>query len=262
MCNKDHLVAYLYDELSSSDKAVFEAHITECAACRHEVDELRLTRHHLTTWSPPEPEFNFTVVQTTRPAAAVRSKWPAFVPRWALATAATLLVLAGAAAIANVEIRYERDGSLVVRTGWSAAPVESVAGVARPQPSSSPAPAVAAASEEMRTDVPALQRRLQELEQSVQQSLSADRNRTIGSTTSAISAAELRKILAESEARQRTELAVHIGQIWKDFTAARVSDWARVQQTLGQAQGLTNAHLRQQRESIDSLRYLQISQQK
>ena len=67
----------------------------------------------------------------------------------------------------------------------------------------------------------------------------------------------------ESEARQRIEMAAHVKQVWNDFSAARASDLARVQQTLMQAQGLTNTQLRQQRETLDSLRYLHtVSQQK
>jgi hypothetical protein len=48
-----------------------------------------------------------------------------------------------------------------------------------------------------------------------------------------ITATELRKILAESESRQRVEMALRIEQVWKDFNAARADDFVRVQQTVG-----------------------------
>jgi hypothetical protein len=257
MCNKEHLVGYLYDELTATEKAAFETHIDECAECRQEVDVLRQTRHHLSSWSPPEPEVTFTVVQTKRAAEPARKpvRWVPFVPQWGLAAAA-VMVVAGAMAIANVEVRYEKDGSLVVRTGWSARPpaVEVTGATAQ-------ADAFAAASEELRTALTVLQQRLQTVEQSFQQLQSAEQTRLAGARD-AISTSDLRKILAEREGRFRTEMALHTEQIWKDFSAARVNDWARVQQAVGQVQGLTNRQLQQTRESIDSLRYLTVSQQK
>jgi len=34
MCEKELLVAYLYEDLSGADRAAFEAHLRECAECR------------------------------------------------------------------------------------------------------------------------------------------------------------------------------------------------------------------------------------
>jgi len=252
MCDKEQLVGYLYEELPPREQAAFEAHLAGCAECRQEVGALGDTRRHLASWAPPEPEFNFTVVRTNAPAT-VRKMPVRFVPRWALAAAAALVVIAGAAAIANVEIRYRKDGTLVVRTGWS----RPTADTAVPGP---PAVLATAASDQLKAQVIALQQRLQQVEQSSQHLRVAEGTRE-GRVRDAIS--ELRKILAESEARHRTEMAVHIAQVWKDFTAARVNDWARMQQAVVQAQGLTHRQLQQQRESIDSLRYLHtVSQQK
>jgi hypothetical protein len=75
-----------------------------------------------------------------------------------------------------------------------------------------------------------------------------------------ISVPELRRILAEYEARQRTEMAVQVGQIWRDWTAARANDVAYFQKTLGQAQGLTNQQRRQHGDSIESLYRVSASQ--
>ena len=270
MCNKEDLVGYLYNELSPSERAVFQAHLAGCAECRREVEGLGETRQHLASWSPPEPEFDFTVVQTSRKAAPEARRWLSFVPQWGLAAAAALIVVAGAAAIANLELRYGRDGSVTLRTGWaSSSPPRDFAGpenhVAFPgvaPPGVTPANLATASSDQVRSELDALRQRLQEIEQALQ-SRAAGETRLADARRAGISASDLRKVLAESEARQRIEMAAHVKQVWNDFSAARASDLARVQQTLMQAQGLTNTQLRQQRETLDSLRYLHtVSQQK
>jgi hypothetical protein len=254
MCNKEHLVGYLYSELSPADRAAFETHLAGCGECRQELQALGLTRQHLETWAPPEPQFNFTVVQSNRIAPPPAPRL-AFVPHWGLAAAAALFMVAGAAAVANIEVRHGTDGSLVVRTGWSAPPADRE-GISTPAAAGASgdgqAGREAAASEQLKAQVATLERRLQELEEE----RAAQPVTTAAAGRPGISAPELRKILAESEARHQTELAVRIAQVWNDFNAARASDFARVQQTLGQVQGLTNIQLRQQRDSIDSLRYL------
>ena len=122
MCNTEQLVSYVYQELSESERVEFESHLSECAGCRQELAELRGSRQLLASWTPPQPEFNFHIVRGAAApsmAAAPRRRF-AFVPQWALSAAAALLLFAGAAALANLEVRYGQDG-LVVRTGWSTA---------------------------------------------------------------------------------------------------------------------------------------------
>jgi len=130
MCNKEQLVDYLYDELSAAERATFEAHLATCPECRTEVAGLQQTRQHLTTWAPPQPEINFHIVRGPRPVAA-KPRIFGFVPHWAMAAAASLLVLAGAAAIANLELRYGPEG-VVVRTGWTAPAAPATAVPAAP----------------------------------------------------------------------------------------------------------------------------------
>ena len=118
MCNTEQLVSYVYEELSASERAEFESHLSDCAECRQGLAELRGTRHLLASWAPPQPEFNFHIVRgAAAPAVPAPRRRFAFVPQWALSAAAALLLVAGAAAVANLEIRYGSDG-LVVRTGW------------------------------------------------------------------------------------------------------------------------------------------------
>jgi hypothetical protein len=249
MCNKEHLVAYLYGELSGRDRAEFDAHLTGCAACRQELKDLGLTRQHLASWSPPEPRLGVGMARARRDPPRRRF---GVVPDWSLAAAAAVLVLAGAAAIANIEIRYGSDG-FVVRTGWAAE--RGASGPAEPGGAERPAvfPAQAASpapsSEQTMKAIAALQARLDDVER--QQAASA--SRPLAVAHAGTSAAELRRWLAESEARQRTEVALQIAQIWKDFNAVRARDFARVQEVVGRAQGQTNFQLKQHRDSIESL---------
>ena len=48
-------------------------------------------------------------------------------------------------------------------------------------------------------------------------------------------------------------MALQVSQVWKDFSAARVTDFTRLQDVVGRAQGVTNQQLRQHRDSIDTL---------
>jgi anti-sigma factor RsiW len=245
MCNKEQLVGYLYDELSAAERATFEAHLAICPECRTEVVGLQQTRQHLTTWAPPQPEINFHIVRGPRPVPA-KPRVFGFVPEWAMAAAASLLVLAGAAAIANLELRYGPEG-VVVRTGWTAPASPATAVPAGP--AAAQAVPVAASSEQLKAAVQALAARLDELERG----RATETVKASVPLTAGITAPELRKILAQTEARQREEMALQVAQLWKDFSAARVTDFTRLQDVVGRAQGVTNQQLRQHRESIESL---------
>ena len=244
MCNTEQLVSYVYEELSDSERAEFEGHLPSCAECRQELAELRGTRHLLASWAPPQPEFNFHIVRGAAAAAVPRRR--AFVPQWALSAAAALLLAAGVAAVANLEIRYGADG-LVVRTGWMRATEGSVTPAAAG--GATQAAPVSASSDQLQRDVEALTARLRTLEQAQAAPLA----RVAAPANAAITAPELRRILAELESKQRTEMALQVGQVWKDFSAARVSDFSRLQDVVSRAQGVTNLQLRQHRDSIESL---------
>lgn len=247
MCNKELLVGFIYDDLSAEDRAALAGHLTICAACRLELDALGRTRQHLAAWAPPEPTMNFRVVQSPRssvvPLPAPRRRLLAAVPGWGLAAAASLLLLAGAAAIANLEVRYDAAG-VVVRTGWSSTVGSAAApAIATVAAASAPVPAARAASssEQLEATVAALTRRLGEIEAA--QSEYAVR---LAAARAAITTPELRKILAESEARQRTEIALRVANLWKDVNASRASDLMRVQQALA-------PELQRQQRSIENL---------
>jgi anti-sigma factor RsiW len=76
MCNQEHLVGYLYDDLPAPERAAFEAHLAGCAACRREFGELRQMRQHLTSWAPPAPSLDFRVIRGGPQAAPPRRLAP------------------------------------------------------------------------------------------------------------------------------------------------------------------------------------------
>jgi hypothetical protein len=179
--------------------------------------------------------------------------WWAFRPAWGLAAAA-LLVLAVAAAIANVEVRYDAAG-FALRTGWG--PAAPAGGQAAPAAASSQT------LSPLNDEVRALRARLDQIEK---------QSRTVRAASipedapgaPRMSDAEIlravRKIIAESETRQQRELALRVTQVLRDFDATRAGDLARVEQGLRQIQGLTDAELIRHRDTLNHL--LRVTQQR
>jgi hypothetical protein len=248
-CDKELLVGYLYGELSGGDRSAFERHLESCGECRAEVGVLRETRERLTSWTPPERELGFEIIR--RPAAVVTPvRWVRPSPAWGLAAAAVLL-LAVASAIANVEVRYDADG-FALRTGWNRTAPASVAST----------PAVNGVSP---VELQAIAKRIEELEANLSQRPSADAVRPVNASASSISDAELlrrvRQLLAESESRQQQELALRIRQVLTDVDASHRSDLTRLQQSINQLQGATDAEVLRQREMVNHI-YRVVAQQR
>ena len=64
MCeSKEQLVAYVYDDLQAGERRRIEAHLSGCAECREELNELRTTRTYLALWAPPQPALGFRVIR-------------------------------------------------------------------------------------------------------------------------------------------------------------------------------------------------------
>jgi Putative zinc-finger len=214
--DKDAIVAYLYDEVEAGERARIDAHLAACAACRAEVNALRAVRIELPAWAPPERDLGLAIVDRHRPP---ERRWA--LPAWGLAAAATL-VLAAAAAIANLEVSHDANG-FSVRTGWSRATGAAQADIER---ASSPANNEA----QWRTELTSLESRLRD-------EFRAGQART-ASTPSTPEAAEVlrrvRTLIGESETRQQRELALRIAQVLRDFDRQRQSDLVRIQYGLGQ----------------------------
>lgn len=255
MCDKELLVGYLYDELPPVQRSEVEGHLFACAECREELAALRATRVHVASWTPPEPDFGFQIIRSGGAQPAARRFRIA--PAWGLAAAAAL-VLAVAAAMANVEVTMGRDG-LVVRTGVArhAAPDASdpTANIAAAAPS-------AAVDEAWRVELRRLQDRIRELEAAAAASDGSPAPRPAAAPAPRTSDADLfrtvRSIVADSEARQKRELALQIAQVIKDWDFQRRTDLARMQQVVGRLEAYTGAEVAQQREMLN--RFVRVSQ--
>ena|SRR5688572_270140 len=239
MCdNKEFLVGYVYNELGAEERRRFDAHLQACADCRHELAALDATRGHLATWAPPEPDLGFQVV---RHAIEPRSKVVPFRSRWMPAfglAAAAVLVLAAASAVANVEVRYDKDG-LVVRTGWAAGESRTAQTVSQSPSQAMPVNA------SWRADFDALDRRLREIESSVT-ATAANGNVLLASgprMTDAEILRRVRDIVREAESRQDVAVAQRLLQVMQDFERQRRTDFAMLQQSTAQYQGITNVEL-------------------
>ncbi len=256
MCgDKSSLIAYLYGECDAAERASVERHLATCADCSAELDGLRGVRATLREWTPPEAELGVRVVRD-RPGRRWLT-WPA-IPAWAQAAAATL-VLATAAAIANVDVRIG-NGGLDIRTGWRqpAAQVQAVA-----NRSGSPATA-------SREDLAALERRLRhdlapmpvpaQMPGAPGPSATESAASASGDRISAAEANEMiRRVqllidqrIGESERRQRQAyeglLATRLVQFARDVDSQRRADLLRIQQGLGQVEGRTTSEVAQLRE--------------
>jgi hypothetical protein len=93
MCDeRERLIGYVYDECEPAERRAIEAHLDECGTCRAEIGALRNVRQDLVAWSVPPHDTIW------RPLVAVPTlPWWRQVPAWAMAAAAGVMFLAGAA---------------------------------------------------------------------------------------------------------------------------------------------------------------------
>jgi hypothetical protein len=257
LCNEQSaLVDLLYDECDPQERRRLEAHVAICAACARELRALQAVRTDLQVWTPPEQTLGFRVVQdqtriepssVTSDVASARRTW--FVPAWAMAAAA-VLVLAVGAAIANVEVRYGADG-LTVRTGWK-----------QLVPSTAPARVrVERASTETaspwRADLATLERQLRR-EFAALPAAPAARPVVVNQAADRASAerdAELlgrvRALIDESERRQQRDLALRLTDVAREFEATRRADLMRIERGLNTLEQQTGVEVGRQREILN-----------
>jgi protein-disulfide isomerase-like protein with CxxC motif len=248
MCDKELIVGYIYGELSRDEREVLNAHLAVCGDCRVEIEELRSARQHLTLWAPPEPDLGFRVIRggaAPAPALPRRSRSAAAF-RYA---AAAGIVLAAAAAIANLEVRYGADG-LVVRTGWTrggtaatdARTVSTITAAEQAVPSST------------NGDFAALDQRLRQIESVLNAPAAAGFQATSDTRMSdAEMLRRVRQFVSEAEQRQQTDVAHRLLDVARAFDLQRRADIAYFQQGLGQYQGQTNAEIAQNRELVNQI---------
>jgi anti-sigma factor RsiW len=90
MCHdRERLIDYIYDECAAGERQQIEEHLAGCPACRQEVAGLRAVRQDLLAWDVPSHASIWRPVPVAAPVT-----WRA-VPGWALAAAASLMVLSG-----------------------------------------------------------------------------------------------------------------------------------------------------------------------
>lgn len=236
MCDKELLVAYVYDDIIDMDRARIERHLRECAACRAEATALRSVRDDLASWEAPQPATGFKLVPERKPS------WRAWWTPAAGLAAAAVLVLAAASAIANVEVSYGSNG-FAVRTGWNRA-TPSVAVTPAPMQAQPANLAVDRTTAVDAASLAAIERRLAALETSSHNSVAGVRQVAASADAHASDTAIMRRVndlVAQSETRQQQELALRIAQLIRDVDAQRVADLMRIQQGQGRIEAMTTA---------------------
>ncbi|MEO7191234.1 MAG: zf-HC2 domain-containing protein [Vicinamibacterales bacterium] len=115
MCEqRERLISYVYDECEPQERQNVELHLSGCPTCRDEIGGLRRVRQDLLAWDVPEHGSVWKPFAPPAPKPSWRD-----VPAWALAAAAGLIFLAGAA------------GGVATRVLWpamAAVPAEASSG--------------------------------------------------------------------------------------------------------------------------------------
>jgi hypothetical protein len=256
--NRDEtIVAFLYDELEPDQRRGFNAHLLTCTVCRDEVAGLRAVRTQLARWEPPS-----VISRQSSVASHSRQSWWRTIPAWAQ-VAAALLFLGVSAGIANLDVRYDRNG-LNITTGWmkpaaaklataqtseggpklvTAQPTESGTKLATDQSTAAP----------WRADLAALERQLRTELRASQASSPAAQAARAASSSDAETLRRVRVLLDESEKRQQRELALRIAEVVRDVDTQRKADLRNIDHTLGLVRNDLGVEVMKQRQSLNLL---------
>ena len=241
---KDSLVAHLYEECDELERRRVERHLDACATCAAEFTALLHIRESLASWTLPESALGFRL--TSEPVG--RSGWRVWRPPvWAQALAA-VLVLAVAAGVANLEVRYGGDG-LVVRTGWQP-PARTATPVAPSGSIGSPwRPELTALEQQLRREF-SLARRV---DASDRLSVAAAKGGRAETASDGELLRRVRALVEDSERKQQRELALRVAQLYREVDVQRRADLLRIEQNFGQIEGQTGAAIAQQRDWLNNL---------
>jgi len=254
------LVAYLYGDIGSAERAAFDAHLAKCGSCRTELAELRGVRAQLDQWAPPEPVR--ALAYDSPPHADSRARvWRSLgqIPAWAQ-VAAALVFLGVAAGLANLDVRYGREG-LMVRTGWSRSgvPEDIARGAAAGAPQNAVTGGAQAGSASIApwgADLAALERQLRREFRASGQPGPSLQQTGFAAANSARDGEVLRRVralLEESERKQQRELALRVAQVIRDVNAQREADLVKIDRSLGLIQNNTGVEAMKQRELLNYL---------
>jgi hypothetical protein len=93
MCNqRERLIGFIYNEGDAAELREVHEHVEGCAECRAEVAALRSVREDLLAWDVPASE---SVWRPFTPAPVAHVSWWRQVPAWAMAAAASVMLVAG-----------------------------------------------------------------------------------------------------------------------------------------------------------------------
>ena len=241
---RESLIAFVYGELPRDEQRAFETHLSACAACRDEVSGLRAVRGDLLAWAPPEcRDLPSSWALEPRATVAPMDRMRSWAPAFGFAAAATL-VLAAAASIANLEVRYDEQG-FTVRTGRAAAVTPG------------PQPAAAAPVREI-TPASITADDLVELETRLRRTFDESTPRasvqTVGlSSNNPQLTREVRRLIEESERRVQQDMAARMLDIYNEWDAMRRADMLRMQQVISQVERRTGVDLANQRNELNRL---------
>ncbi|HYN09136.1 MAG TPA: zf-HC2 domain-containing protein [Vicinamibacterales bacterium] len=129
MCDeRERLIGYVYDECEPSERKAIEAHLEDCLTCRAEISGLRDVRQDLLSWAVPPNE------AVWRPlVAAPVAPWWRQVPAWAMAAAAGVMFLTGAAGSVVTHALVPHASASAVATASPAAEQAIPAGITASQ---------------------------------------------------------------------------------------------------------------------------------
>jgi Putative zinc-finger len=104
MCDeRERLIGYVYDECGREERRAIEAHLEGCPECRGEIGGLRAVREDLLAWEVPAH------APVWRPLPVPRQPSWREIPAWAMAAAASLIFLTGAAGGAATRLVWPAD---------------------------------------------------------------------------------------------------------------------------------------------------------
>ena len=209
--DKQTLIAYLYGEIEPAARMAVDEHLARCRACAAEFAALGDVRSELGLWMPPHAELDFTIVKKSElpPSTVLRpARWWSAVPAWVQA-AAVIMVFAGGAAIANLQVQ-SGPGGFSVTTGWIQAP------------------ALSAPSERNAVDrEEGWKAALVAMEQQLRSEIRSTREATPASARGTADEAIMRRVqqlITEAEKRHSQELAARLIEFTRDVNMQRRAD--------------------------------------
>ena len=228
------LAGYLYGECDAGERAAIEAHLAVCAVCAVELASLGATRSALASWTPPEVELGFQITSPRGNVVRPARWWQRPLPAWAQAAAAAAIFAAGVAL---------GSGSGPAPSGEAA----SAPARAEAPPAASGFTSAAAVTPD---DIARLEARLRAQIEALRAPAPVQAS---AATIDGATLQQIRRMLADSEARQERELAMRLSQVLQEVESQRRVDLAMIERTFGQMEGVTRPELAEQRQMLNYL---------